>query len=135
MALTTLRRWGVGLGALGSFVLAGALVLSAPRLASAGRAEPANDAARGAQQPPQPTPQGNLVAQGRQVFNRTCNRCHPGGQEDVGPRLIGLNWQEARMVRQIRNGGGTMRPINTTRLPDSELPALMAYLRTIRAVR
>ena len=92
------------------------------------------DAARGAQAPATPTPAGNLVATGRQVYNRACNRCHPGGQEDVGPRLAGINWAEARMVTQIRQGHGTMRPIPPARLPEAEMPALMAFLRSIRAV-
>jgi len=28
-----------------------------------------------------------------------------------------------------------MRPINLTKLPDASMPALMAYLRSIHAVR
>jgi len=79
--------------------------------------------------------QANLAAIGRQKFNRACGRCHPGGGEDVGPAITNKNWDQARMTRQIRQGSGRMRPIAPSRLPDADLPALMAYMRTIHAVR
>lgn len=75
------------------------------------------------------------VRVGRQWFNRACGTCHPGGDEDLGPRIIGKNLPVARMRHQIRNGTGRMRPIPPQRLPDRVMDELMAYLSTIRAVR
>jgi mono/diheme cytochrome c family protein len=79
--------------------------------------------------------QNGAVAQGRAAFQRVCNRCHPNGEEDIGPRLINLGWSEARVRRQVRSGHGRMRAISVRRLPDPELDALIAYLRTIGTVR
>lgn len=76
-----------------------------------------------------------LVRRGRQRFNATCDTCHPGGDEDIGPRIIGKNFSVDRMRQQIRNGSGRMRPIPVRRLADEDLDALFAYLSTLRAVR
>ncbi len=72
---------------------------------------------------------------GRAAFTRACDTCHPGGDEDIGPRIIGKNFSVARMTKQIREGSGRMRPVPPTRLPESQMDNLMAYLQTIRAVR
>ena len=84
--------------------------------------------------PPQPSDGGTAAANARQIFNRACGRCHPGGEEDVGPRLTNINWTEARMTGQIRNGGGRMRAVPAARLTDADLATMMAYLRQIHAV-
>jgi mono/diheme cytochrome c family protein len=128
-------NWSLGLGAMGALLVAGLMTISAARPATAAPVGGADDASRGAQQTPSPTPGGNQLAAGRQRFDHACGRCHPGGEEDIGPRLRNINWAEDRMLRQIRNGGGRMRPIPPARLPDSEIPALMAYMRTLHAVR
>jgi mono/diheme cytochrome c family protein len=80
------------------------------------------------------TAAGN-VANGRSAFQRTCNRCHPNGEDDTGPRINNINWSEARMRTQIRQGSGAMRPIPVSRLSDADLTDLLAYLRTTHAVR
>ncbi len=76
-----------------------------------------------------------LVRRGRQRFTAICDTCHPGGDEDIGPRIIGKSFSIDRMRQQIRNGSGRMRPIPVRRLADEDLDALFAYLSTIRAVR
>jgi mono/diheme cytochrome c family protein len=75
-----------------------------------------------------------LVREGRQWFNRRCDTCHPGGEEDIGPTLRRIRWAVPRMTRQIRHGSGRMRPISARRLPDENMDALMAYLSTFGAV-
>jgi hypothetical protein len=75
------------------------------------------------------------VRVGRQWFNRRCDTCHPGGEEDIGPNLRSIRWPVVRMRRQIRQGSGRMRPIPPARLPDDKMDALMAYLSTIGSVR
>jgi mono/diheme cytochrome c family protein len=75
------------------------------------------------------------VAEGRVVFDRTCGRCHPGGNNRVGPRLTGRNDSEAHTRQVIRSGDGTMRPIPTSRLSDDDLAKVIVFLRSIRAVR
>lgn len=128
------RSFSLGLAIAGVFGFVTASTLMVSRRVDAATVEPATDAQRGAQAP-RPTPGGNLLAQGRQRYDRLCGRCHPGGEEDIGPRLVGINWTEERMVRQIRRGSGRMRAIPESRLPDAEMPALLIYLRSIRSVR
>ena len=136
MATTNRTKWGVCFGMTGAFILAGALAATAARPAVAAGTTNAqtSDAQIGAQTP-QPTPGGNQLAQGRQVFDRACGRCHPGGEEDVGPRIINKNMDQARVQKQIREGTGRMRAIPPTKLPDANMPALMAYLRSIHTIR
>jgi mono/diheme cytochrome c family protein len=135
MSKSTWRGWGLG-AALAASVLVGAATLGMTSAANATANGAPAPAARGAQTPPAPTDAGDQVAVGRRVFQRTCNRCHPGGgtQRDTGPVLANQPRTEARMRQQIREGAGTMRAISTTRLPDSDMPALLAYLRSIHAV-
>jgi mono/diheme cytochrome c family protein len=139
MATNNWRKFGLGLGVVGAVVLAGSVAMTAARPAGAAPVSSGTVtvtvAQRGAQTPPTPSPAGNLLAQGRQRYDRACGRCHPGGEQDVGPRLTGINWAEARMTTQIRRGSTRMRPIPASRLPDGDLPALMTYLRSIHAVQ
>lgn len=83
------------------------------------------------------TTQGDPAAagRGRTAFNRACGRCHPNGEEDVGPRLIGRNMAASEVRTIVRSGRDTMRAISPARLSDAELEDVFAYLRTIRAVR
>ncbi len=85
-----------------------------------------------------PTPQQQWRAQvrlGRQWFNRRCDTCHPGGEEDIGPDIRRIHWPVARMRHQIRQGSGRMRPIPPSRLSNAQMEALMAYLSTMGTVR
>ena len=75
------------------------------------------------------------VPTGVAIFDRACGRCHPHGEEDIGPRIRNKNFDEARAVKQIRQGVGRMRPISLTKLPEANMPALIAYLRSIHTVR
>lgn len=75
------------------------------------------------------------VAEARAVFERTCGRCHPGGERRVGPRLAGRNDSEAHLRDVVRNGDGTMRPIPASRLSDGDLAKVIVFLRSIRGVR
>jgi len=73
------------------------------------------------------------VARGRAVLTRACGNCHEPGDSD-GPSA-GKNWAEDRMRAQVRQGAGRMRAIPAARLNDADLDALVAYLRSIHAVR
>ena len=136
MAANNRSKWAACFGVTGAFILAGVLVASAsrPAIASDSTTGVADTAQLGAQTP-QPTSTGEDLARGRHVYDRACGRCHPGGEEDVGPRLVNKNFDEARMVKQVRQGVGRMRPVPATKLPEANMPALMAYLRSIHAVR
>lgn len=83
--------------------------------------------------PTAPATDAALIARGRAAHQRVCARCHEDGDSD-GPHRNG-NWPEDRMRRQVRQGDRQMRPIPVSRLSDADLDALIAYYRSIRAVR
>lgn len=85
-----------------------------------------------------PTPEERwraMVRRGRSRFNSVCGTCHPGGGEDIGPRIRGIGWSTSRMRRQIRSGSGRMRPIPPGRLGEADMENLFAYLSTMGSVR
>jgi mono/diheme cytochrome c family protein len=73
---------------------------------------------------------GNLT--GEQLFIRTCNECHPGGKQGMGPSLENINdtmTNDADIKKLIRNGKGFMPGQPKKVINDLELDALIAYLR------
>lgn len=69
------------------------------------------------------------VAHGQTRYTAVCGSCH---HEGLPPESHG--WSAERMRRQIREGDGEMPAIGTTRLPDADMEALLAYLVTTGAV-
>jgi mono/diheme cytochrome c family protein len=73
---------------------------------------------------------------GEQIFIRSCNTCHPGGKEGLGPSLINLDQKYAddnflRLL--IRKGKGIMPAQPPNVINDNELDHLIAYLRTLES--
>ncbi len=71
---------------------------------------------------------------GEQIFMRSCNTCHPGGKEGMGPALNQLNKhfsEDAMLVAFLRKGKGTMpgQPKNT--IDDQEMSGLVVYVRAL----
>ena len=100
--------------------------------------------AKGAKLPTSPKPQAAAVpaaspaqiAHGAQIYNKYCDTCHPGGNADpdYGPKIRDLAWTVPRITALIRTGKGRMKPIPTKKISDTDLPDLLAYLVTLRAV-
>lgn len=88
----------------------------------------------------EPTALDREVTAGLGVFMRVCGTCHEAmWRLPTGGHLPRIRWTEAAMRRQIRAGSGrssasAMPAIDAGRLPESEMPALIAYLRSIEAV-
>jgi mono/diheme cytochrome c family protein len=75
------------------------------------------------------------VAHGKQVFDNFCGDCHPDGGEDVGPSLIATPHTPDHIRKQIREGGGKMRPFSEARLKNDDMEAVLAYLASVNAVK
>ena len=75
------------------------------------------------------------VDHGKDVFSATCDDCHPGGEEDVGPSLIANPHRPEDIRKQVREGSGKMRPFSEKRLSRDDLEALLAYLASLNAVK
>lgn len=82
---------------------------------------------------PAPAVDPQLLARGRQAFERACGDCHEANDPE-GP-TPNKNWEEARMRTQVRQGGGRMRAIPVRRLSDTDLDAMIAFFRSTHAVR
>ncbi len=71
---------------------------------------------------------------GEQIFIRSCNTCHPGGRQGMGPSLDKLNddFKADEPLRGlIRKGKGSMPAQSKEALNDAELDNLVTYLRAL----
>ncbi|MFI5306454.1 MAG: c-type cytochrome [Polyangiales bacterium] len=75
------------------------------------------------------------VDHGKELFGTFCDDCHPGGDADVGPSLIGTPHTPARIRQQIREGSGKMKPFPEKRVSKDDMEAILAYLASINAVK
>lgn len=78
------------------------------------------------------------VAEGRRLFEAACARCHGPGAEVDGGALTDLALSPERMNGVLHAGsddGGIMPTVPPSTLAERDLPALRAYLRSIRALR
>lgn len=71
---------------------------------------------------------------GQQVFIRSCNTCHPGGRQGMGPALDKLaeRYPDDNSLKTLIRKGRGMMPAQTKEvLNDRELDSLVAYLRAL----
>jgi putative heme-binding domain-containing protein len=78
------------------------------------------------------------VAQGREIYNRSCTICHgiDGTEGDRAPALAGrrryLRASDEDLFDAIKNGiGGTLMP--SANLPEGDIRKVVAYIRSLRA--
>ncbi|MFT3921530.1 MAG: cytochrome c [Myxococcales bacterium] len=76
----------------------------------------------------------SLSASGKTSFDTACGSCHPGGDADLGPSLKEESHSVAAMTKQIREGSGRMKPVDTATLPEDQMKGLMVYLSSLGAV-
>lgn len=82
-------------------------------------------------QPPLVLADERLV-EGRQVFNRFCHACHPGGEAGLAPSLNEKPLPGFIIRFQVRNGLGAMPSFGRDLISEDELDAVVAYLVTLR---
>jgi mono/diheme cytochrome c family protein len=79
---------------------------------------------------------GSTNLTGEQIFIRTCNTCHPGGEAGMGPTLetIAKDFpDDAKLRAFLRKGKGMMPPQPKEVLNDQEMDNLVGYLRGLNA--
>jgi mono/diheme cytochrome c family protein len=72
------------------------------------------------------------VARGRLVWMNKCNRCHPGGEAGLGPAVNDKPLPEFLIATQIRVGLGAMPSFSKQDLSDSDVAAVIAYMKAKR---
>lgn len=75
-----------------------------------------------------------LAEAGKTSYDTACGDCHPDGESDLGPALKDNPISSRKMVRQIREGSGQMKPVGEDELPEEEMRGLLVYLATLNAV-
>ena len=72
---------------------------------------------------------------GEQIFIRSCNTCHPGGKQGMGPRLIRIGGKypdDATLKSFIRKGRGIMPAQPKNVINDVELDRLVEYIKALK---
>jgi len=87
-----------------------------------------------------PTDDPAIVERGRQIYTVSCRSCHGvdlRGGDMGGPNLLRsdvmLNDQNGELLTPILNGSRASRGMDAISLPEAEVTALAAYIRSILA--
>ena len=71
--------------------------------------------------------------QGHKLFDHNCAHCHgDDARGDEGPDLHGLVKSDARLTKIIKGGIKGEMPAFAKKFTDSDVQALIAYLRTLK---
>ena len=74
---------------------------------------------------------GGDAAAGKEVFVQNCGSCHTlqeaGTSGTVGPNLDELTLDHARVVEQVKNGGGAMPPFQG-QLSEEQIQNVAAFV-------
>ncbi|MBZ4418052.1 cytochrome c [Myxococcus sp. RHSTA-1-4] len=70
--------------------------------------------------------------EGRVLFMRNCNMCHPGGSGGLGPSINNKPLPSVAMRTQIRQGVGAMPAFTDEMLSDAQVDAVIAYLNEMQ---
>ncbi len=110
--------------AIGIAVAAGEMIK--PKTAAATGEPSANEAL---EIPPAGTP----ANQGYKLFMLNCAHCHGNdARGDEGPDLHGVTKSDARITSMIKNGVKGEMPKFGTKLSDTDVQALIAFVRTLK---
>lgn len=72
---------------------------------------------------------------GEQLFIRSCNTCHPGGNKGFGPSLENVAEHfadDAKLRAFLRKGKGMMPAQTKDTINDQEMDELIAYVRNLK---
>ena len=70
--------------------------------------------------------------EGRVLFMRNCNPCHPGASGGLGPSINNKPLPSVAMRTQIRRGVGAMPAFTDEMLSDAQVDAIVAYLNKMQ---
>ena len=81
---------------------------------------------------------GDRLALGQAIYGRYCDACHPGGGVGVGPALFGPGFEanfadDAKLTALVRAGTPSMPGFPSTRIDDTQMAGMIAYLRQVGA--
>jgi cbb3-type cytochrome c oxidase subunit III len=78
-------------------------------------------------------PSSEEAKRGQNLFERNCAHCHgDDARGDEGPDLHGLKKSDARITKVVTQGIKGEMPAFGSKLNDTDIKALIAYLRTLK---
>ncbi len=78
-------------------------------------------------------PAGTLEQKGYTLFMQNCAHCHGSdARGDEGPDLHGVAKSDARIASLIKDGKKGEMPKFSTKLNDTEVQALIAFIRSLK---
>jgi mono/diheme cytochrome c family protein len=76
---------------------------------------------------------GTLEQKGHTLFLLNCAHCHGAdARGDEGPHLHGVTKSDARIASLIKNGKKGEMPKFASKLSDSDIQALVAFVRSLK---
>ncbi|WP_224995830.1 cytochrome c [Cesiribacter sp. SM1] len=72
------------------------------------------------------------VLQGKVLYDRYCNTCHPGGSSGLGPALNNKPLPGFLIRYQIRHGLGVMPAFSKEVIPPEDSKKIVAYMKAVR---
>ena len=124
----TLQLTGTILGAVAGLAAVGLALAAAPLF------QPKPSPASGADETLVAPPAGTLANQGYKLFLMNCAHCHGSdARGDEGPDLHGTTKSDARITSMIKNGVKGEMPTFGTKLKDTDVQALIAFVRTLKS--
>lgn len=72
-------------------------------------------------------------AAGKTAYARVCAQCHGDDPLDGGdgPALVPMDRTAQQVLGIVRSGTGKMHPLPESKISDSEVTAIVAYLQTL----
>lgn len=71
-------------------------------------------------------------ADGKAIFDKNCNGCHPNGQQGAGPSLVASRKSVDEIKTQVRQGKGAMPAFPATTISDADLNTLANYVKGLQ---
>lgn len=72
------------------------------------------------------------VQEGKALFNKYCNSCHPGGDAGLGAPIVSTSVPGFAIQFQIRNGLGDMPAFSEEEISDEEVDKIVDYIQALR---
>jgi mono/diheme cytochrome c family protein len=72
------------------------------------------------------------VQEGKVLFHKHCNSCHPGGDAGLGAPIVSTSVPGFAIQFQIRNGLGDMPAFSEEEISDEEVDKIVDYIQALR---
>jgi len=91
----------------------------------AGKAAGATAQAAGAE-----SASGGAIQNGKVVYNKFCNGCHPNGKAGMGPAITSTS--EDAVKTAVRQGKGQMPAYGESQISQEQLAELVEYVKSLK---